>query len=92
MARAGMTPGHTEEGVRLREPLPLPNISRTRSGPQGHREKGQALYQADLCFLFFPACVGHKNASLINWGCSSLVRGEQAGRAPDLTLRTEARR
>lgn len=27
MAGVGMTPGHTEEGVRLRESLPLPNTS-----------------------------------------------------------------
>lgn len=31
LAGVGMRPGHTEEGVRLRESLPLPNISQMLS-------------------------------------------------------------
>ena len=80
MAEVGMRPGHTEEGVKLKESLPLPtplrcsqSLSLTPPGPQGHSGKGQVFYRANLCFLFFPPCVGHKNASLINLGHKTFV-------------------
>lgn len=79
-----MRPGHTEEGGEVKglpvPPTTSPSSPSPRQAPSG---KGQVLHGADLSFFSFPARVGHKNASLINWGHGKVGAHQRRGRRGD---------
>lgn len=61
----GTTLPHNPRARRL-EPASHHLAPAQASEPSGKR-KGQLEYKVEFAFFSFPTCLGHKNASLINW-------------------------
>lgn len=103
MRKLGLTHGR---GVRLRESLPLPNISQMLSEqlpcpamlPGAHRERSSIVSSRPLLLIVSSMGGSSKlesNKRRVGGGVgmehSELIRGRQAGKALDLTLKTQAR-